>query len=71
MVNDSTVVVFDEKRAVANAGVLLSALLAGRLGIEALVDQTVRCLKRHLVRTIFNTMTPTLGDTPTPALALT
>jgi Transposase DDE domain group 1 len=41
MVNDSAVVVFDDERAVANAGVLLPALLAGRLGIEALVDENV------------------------------
>jgi hypothetical protein len=31
-------VVFDDERAVANAGVMLPALLAQRLGIEALVD---------------------------------
>ena len=43
MVNDSTVVVFDDERAVANAGVMLPGLLAQRLGIEQLVDQTV-CL---------------------------
>lgn len=41
MVNDSTVVVFDDQRAVANAGVMLPALLAGRLGIEQLVDAGV------------------------------
>jgi hypothetical protein len=41
MVNDSTVVVFDDERAVANAGVLLPALLAQRLGIEAVVDERV------------------------------
>lgn len=33
MVNDSAVVVFDDERAVANAGLLLTALLAQRLGI--------------------------------------
>jgi hypothetical protein len=38
---DSTRVVFDDQRVVANAGVLLPAVLAGRLGLEALVDQTV------------------------------
>ncbi len=38
---DATRVVFDDERAVANAGVLLPAVLADRLGIEALVDQTV------------------------------
>ena len=41
MVNDSATVVFDDERAVANAGVVLPALLAGRLGIEALVDEAV------------------------------
>ena len=38
---DATRVVFDDERVVANAGVLLPALLADRLGIEALIDQTV------------------------------
>ncbi len=38
---DATRVVFDDQRVVANAGVLLPAVLAGRLGIEALVDATV------------------------------
>ena len=33
--------------------------------------EAIRCLKRHLVRTIYNTMTPTPNQTPTPALALT
>ena len=33
MVNDSMVVLFDDERAVANAGVMLPALLAHRLGI--------------------------------------
>jgi hypothetical protein len=46
MVNDSTVVVFDDERAVANAGVMLPALLAQRLGIESLVDETVRLAGR-------------------------
>jgi hypothetical protein len=41
MVNESPVVVFDDERAVANAGVMLPALLAGRLGIEQLVDARV------------------------------
>jgi hypothetical protein len=41
--SDSTRVVFDDQRVVANAGVVLPAVLAGRLGIEALVDRTV-CL---------------------------
>jgi hypothetical protein len=38
---DATKVRFDDERAVANAGVLLPAVLADRLGIEALVDRTV------------------------------
>jgi Transposase DDE domain group 1 len=41
MVHESAVVVFDDERAVANAGVVLPAVLAGRLGIEALVDESV------------------------------
>lgn len=41
MVNDSAAVVFDDERAVANAGVLLPATLAARLGVEALVDECV------------------------------
>jgi len=38
---DVTRVVFDDERAVANAGVMLPALLGDRLGIEALVDGIV------------------------------
>ena len=38
---DRFVVAFDDERAVANAGVMLPALLASRLGIETLVDQRV------------------------------
>ncbi|NLF75085.1 MAG: IS1380 family transposase [Chloroflexi bacterium] len=38
---DRFVVAFDDERVVANAGVMLPALLAGRLGIEALVDGRV------------------------------
>jgi hypothetical protein len=44
MVHDSPdrlAVAFDDERVVANAGVLLPAVLADRLGIEALVDRTV------------------------------
>ena len=33
--------------------------------------EAIRCLKRHLVRTIYNTMTPNPSETPAPALALT
>jgi hypothetical protein len=39
--SDSTRVVFDDQRVVANAGLMLPAVLADRLGIETLVDQTV------------------------------
>ncbi len=38
---DVSRVVFDDERAVANAGVILPALLAARLGIEQLVDDAV------------------------------
>ncbi|MGO9819199.1 MAG: IS1380 family transposase [Solirubrobacteraceae bacterium] len=38
---DAIRVVFDDERVVANAGVLLPAVLAERLGIEAVVDRTV------------------------------
>jgi hypothetical protein len=49
MVNDGSVVVapdrvavrFDDERVVADAGIVLPAALAGRLGIEALVDEAV------------------------------
>ena len=48
MVNDRAGVVldrlrveFDDERAVANAGLLLPATVAARLGIERLVDETV------------------------------
>src|SRR5215208_4333238 len=38
---DRFVVAFDDERVVANAGVMLPALLASRLGIEELVDDRV------------------------------
>jgi hypothetical protein len=38
---DGVAVVFDDERAVADAGIVLTATLAARLGIEALVDRTV------------------------------
>ncbi len=38
---DRLVVAFDDDRVVANAGVMLPALLADRLGLEALVEETV------------------------------
>lgn len=39
-------VVFDDERAVAHAGIALPAALAGRLGIESLVDDSVRLGER-------------------------
>jgi len=41
VVNESAAVVFDDERVVANAGVMLPALLAQRLGLEQLVDETI------------------------------
>jgi hypothetical protein len=38
---DATRVLFDDERVVSNAGVLLPAVLAERLGIEGLVDGIV------------------------------
>jgi hypothetical protein len=38
---DGVAVAFDDERAVADAGIVLAATLAGRLGIEALVDARV------------------------------
>jgi hypothetical protein len=38
---DGVAVAFDDERAVADAGIVLLATLAGRLGIEALVDERV------------------------------
>ena len=45
---DRVVVAFDDERAVADAGVVLPAVLAARLGIEALVDRAV-CLGDRVV----------------------
>lgn len=39
---DGIQVDFDDKRAAADAGIVLAATLAGRLGLEQLVDETVR-----------------------------
>ena len=39
-------VAFDDERAVSDAGIALAATLAGRLGIEGLVDRVV-CLRRE------------------------
>jgi hypothetical protein len=38
---DGVAVVFDDERAVADAGIVLAATLADRLGVEELVEQTV------------------------------
>src|SRR3954463_13540469 len=38
---DAITVEFDDERAVADAGIVLAATLADRLGVEALVDETV------------------------------
>ena len=38
---DGVTVAFDDERAVADAGIVLTATLARRLGIEALVDESV------------------------------
>ena len=38
---DTLVVAFDDDHAVANAGLLLPATLADRLGIEAVIDKLV------------------------------
>jgi hypothetical protein len=38
---DRTEITFDDDHAVANAGLLMTATLAGRLGLEALVDEMV------------------------------
>ncbi|MDP9257784.1 MAG: hypothetical protein M3Q31_14680 [Actinomycetota bacterium] len=38
---DGVEAVFDDQRVVANAGVLLAATLSDRLGLEALVDESV------------------------------
>ena len=47
------------------------AYVDGRLAEGKTKREALRCLKRHLVRTIFNTMKTTPSETPAPALALT
>jgi transposase len=47
------------------------AYIARRISEGKTKREALRCLKRHLVRTIYNTMTPNPRDTPPPALALT
>jgi hypothetical protein len=46
---DGVRVCFDDERAVQGAGIALVAMLAGRLGIEALAGRRVR-LRRELPR---------------------
>ena len=43
---DRVEVIFDEPNLVANAGLLLVATLSRRLGLEALIDSTVRLVGR-------------------------
>jgi hypothetical protein len=38
---DRLALAFDDERAVANAGLVLASTLAGRLGIEQVVDETL------------------------------
>jgi transposase len=45
--------------------------IARRIAEGKTKREAIRCLKRHLVRTIYNTMTPIFDETPAPALALT
>jgi transposase len=45
--------------------------IARRLTEGKTKREAIRCLKRHLVRTIYNTITPNPSDTPAAALALT
>jgi transposase len=45
--------------------------IARRIAEGKTKRESIRCLKRHLVRTIYNTMTTTLGESPAAALALT
>lgn len=45
--------------------------IARRISEGKTKREALRCLKRQLVRTIYNTMTPTTANAPTPAPALT
>jgi hypothetical protein len=45
--------------------------IARRLSEGKTKREAIRCLKRHLVHTVFSTMTTTSGNAPAPALALT
>jgi transposase len=45
--------------------------VAGRISDGKTKSEALRCLKRHLVRTIYNTMTPANANAPAPAPALT
>jgi len=43
---DRLALAFDDERAVANAGLVLASTLAGRLGIEQVVDETLELGER-------------------------
>jgi transposase len=45
--------------------------VAGRISDGKTKPEALRCLKRHLVRAIYNTMTPANANAPATALALT
>jgi transposase len=45
--------------------------IAGRINDGKTKPEAIRCLKRHLTRTIYNTMTPTNTNAPQPTHALT
>ncbi len=47
------------------------AYVDGRIAEGKTKREALRCLKRHLVRTVFNTMKTTTSEMPAPALALT
>jgi transposase len=47
------------------------AYIARRIQDGKTKREALRCLKRHLIRTIYNTMTPANANAPAPALALT
>ncbi len=63
---DATRVVFDDERVVANAGVLLPALLADRLGIEGLVDRAVDLGDRARSHFVVQSVDVAAADSPQP-----
>ena len=69
---DALVVAFDDDHAVANAGLALTATLAERLGVEAVVDELVDLGDRpgahrpgRTVLTLLHAMVATRSTTPT------